>query len=268
MRRGLAALLVVVASVAGCTFPPLETPTPAVTSTPTRTPTPTLTPTPAPTPSPSIEPTPDLADLPSFSGGEIVATTIDGLRVRQRPGLSGLVIPGLLPFAAELQVLMGPIPYDGVGWYLVADAAGGEPAFREGWVAAGFEPDPFLRSTGRTAEDGPVIASFALTGDAEFGPIEIDDERHAIRWVAVDPGRRRCTFTVLLEPADGEPIRAIRATIGDDLVPGTLQPTFFTAQPELRGQVFLLVESTCAWSLFVTRVPAGDDASPSPDDES
>ncbi len=267
MRRGPAALLLVVAAVSGCTFPSLETPTPAPSPTPTPSPTVTPAPTPSPTASPSAEPTPDLADVPSFSGGEIVATTIDGLRVRQRPGLSSLVITGLLPLAAELEVRMGPIPLDGVGWYLVADADADEPSFGEGWIAAGFEPTAFLRPTGRVADDSPVLASFALTGDAEFGPIEIDDEHHAIRWVAVDPGARRCTFTVLLEPADGDPIRAIRATIGDDLVPGTLQPTFFMAQPELRGQVFLVVESTCSWALFVTRVPApGDEPSPTPDD--
>lgn len=267
MRRGLAALLLVVTGIVGCTFPPLETPTPAATPSPT--PLSTTPPaTPTPTASPSSDPTPDLADVPSFAGGEIVATTTDGLRVRQRPGLSSAVVTGLLPLATEVQVLMGPIPLDGLGWYLVANADPDGPEFSEGWIAAGFEPEPFLRSTGRTAEDGSVVASYALTGDAEYGPVDISDEDHAIRWAAVAPGTDRCSFTVLLEPADGEPLRAIRATIGDDLVPGTLQPTFFMAQPDLRGQVFVIVESTCAWSLFVTRLPdPGADPTPTAEDD-
>ena len=265
LRRSLAALLLVVLGASGCTFPALETPTPSPSPSPS--PTPSPSPSPSPTPSPSGEPTPALDDVPAFTGGEIVATAIDGLRVRQRPGTSSVVITGLLPLAAELQVLMGPVPLDGLGWYLVADADADEPQFSEGWIAAGFEPEAFLRSTGRAAEEGPVVASFALTGEAEYGPIEIPDEHHAIRWVAVDPERQRCTFAVRLAPADGDEVSAIRATIGDDLVPGTLQPTFFAAQSHLRGQVFLTVESDCAWSLYVTRVPPPEDEpSSDPDD--
>lgn len=262
-RRPLVALLIIAALAVGCTFPPLATPTPSPSPTPTPAPSPTPSATPEPTPTPG--PTPDLGDVPIFSGGEIVATATDGLRVRQRPGLSSVVVAGLLPLATELQILMGPIPLDGVGWYLVADADPDDPAFTEGWIAAGFEPDAFLRPTGRTAENGPVVTAHALTGDAEYGPIDIADEHHAIRWVAVDPARMRCTFAVMLAPADGEPIQAIRATIGNDLVPGTLQPTFFAARPEIRGQVFLTVASDCAWTLLVTRVPPpDDDPSPTP----
>jgi hypothetical protein len=65
----------------------------------------------------------------------------------------------------------------------------------------------------------------------------------------------------------GEPIPAIRATIGNDVVPGTLQPSFFTGQAELRGQVFLTVTTDCAWTLVVMRVPdpeASTSPSPSP----
>lgn len=266
VRQPLAALLVVV-GIAACTFPPLEsaTPAPSPTVSPTMPPTPRVTPTGSPTP--SADPTPDLGAVPLFSGGEIVATAIDGLRVRQRPGLSSVVIAGLLPLATELEVVMGPIPADGLGWYLVTDPDADDPAFREGWIAAGFEPDAFLRPTGRTSEESDVVAAYALSGDAEYGPVEIADEHHAIRWVAVDPAAMRCTFTVLLEPAGGEPVRAVRATLGDDLVPGTLQPTFFAAQPAIRGQVFVIVESTCAWALAIVRVPPPDeDATPTPQD--
>ena len=47
---------------------------------------------------------------------------------------------------------------------------------------------------------------------------------------------------------------AIRATIGNDLVPGTLQPGSFDAL-DVRGQVFVSVASDCAWALVIERVP-------------
>lgn len=202
--------------------------------------------------------------MPDFGAGEVVTTAIDGLRVRQRPGLRSVVVAGLLPAGAELQVVMGPVLVEEMGWYLVADADAGDPEFEEGWIASGFEPEAFLTSTGRIAADSPYVASFAQTGDAEYGPIEIPDEHHAVRWLALDPERVRCQFGVLMAAGSGEPIPAIRATIGNDVVPGTLQPSFFAGQPGLRGQVFLTVSSDCAWTLVVMRVPEPEpDVSPS-----
>jgi hypothetical protein len=256
-------LFVAVVVLAGCTMPPLTTPTPRATPTPAPDPTPTAAPTPMA--EPTADPTPD-PEVPHFDAGEIIATATDGLRVRQRPGRSSVVVTDLLPLGAELQVVMGPIPSDGFGWYLVTDADPAEPQFREGWIAAGYEPDPFLRSTGRTADETPLVAGFALTGDAEYGPIEISDEHHAIRWIATDPERRRCTFSVALEPAGGDPVTAIRATIGSEVVPGTLQPTFFAAQPDVRGQLFVSITSDCAWALAVLRVPPPSEE-PDADDE-
>jgi hypothetical protein len=260
-RRPIVLLAVLV--LAACTMPPVTTPAPRPTPTPT--PEATASPEPTPTPEPTVESTPE-PEVPSFGAGELIQTATDGLRVRQRPGRTSVVVAGLLPLGAQLQVVMGPIPAEGFGWYLVTDADPAEPEFREGWIAAGYEPDPFLRSTGRTAEDTAFVAAFALTGDAEYGPIEVPDEHHAIRWVAVDPNRRRCQFSVLLATPDGDAVSAIRATIGTDIVPGTLQPTFFAAQPDLRGLLFLTVQSDCAWTLAVTRVPPPDDPSPGEDD--
>lgn len=205
--------------------------------------------------------------MPDFGAGEIVTTAIDGLRVRQRPGLRSVVVAGLLPLGAELEVVMGPVLVEEMGWYLVADADADEPEFEQGWIASGFEPEAFLTSGGRIAEGTPYLASFAQTGDAEYGPIEVPDEHHAVRWLAVDPERVRCQFSVLMAAGSGEPIPAIRATIGNDVVPGTLQPSFFTGQAELRGQVFLTVTTDCAWTLVVMRVPdpeASTSPSPSP----
>lgn len=243
--------------LAACTLPPLRTPTAAPTASPTPTPSSTPSPTPVPTPSPT-----PAAAIPDFAAGEIVATTTDGLRVRNLPGMQPRVVTGLLPAAFELRVVMGPIPVDDLGWYLVADADTREPDFDEGWVAAGTEPDPLLASTGRVVEGSPYVASLDQVGDAEQGPIEIGSGDHAIRWIALDPERTRCSFAVSLAPAGGDdPVPAIRATIGTGIDRGTLQPQSFAALG-LSGPIFATVSSDCAWALVIVRIPP--QASPSP----
>jgi hypothetical protein len=213
-------------------------------------------------PSPTPSPTPDFGAIPDFAAPELVVTALDGLRVRQRPSLSANVVTGLLPLAARLQVVMGPIPADDLGWYLVVDSDRNEPEFDEGWIAAGFEPDAWLASTGEARRNAPQLASFAHTGAAEHGPVEIGRGDHRIRWVAVDPERIGCTFAVSLAEGRGEPVRAIQATIGGDLVPGTLQPGSFDAL-DVRGQAFVRVRSDCAWTLVIERAPeAGSTDAP------
>ncbi len=116
--------------------------------------------------------------------------------------------------------------------------------------------------TGRLDEDSPYLISMDQTGDAEQGPIEIGEDELAIRWVALDPDRTRCTFAVSFTPAGGgEPIPAIRATIGTGIDRGTLQPQSFAALG-LRGPVFIGVASNCAWALVIVRIPP--EPSPSP----
>jgi len=261
--RGMAhpgpVILIVALVVSACTFPPLETPTPR--------PTPSATPSPTPTPTPPASPSPTptaAAAVPQFDAGELVETTIDGLRVRDAPGMQRQIITGLLPLSFELGVVMGPVPVDDLGWYLVADADAREPNFDEGWVAAGAEPDPLLISTGRLVDDSPFAASMAQTGDAEEGPVVIGDGDHAIRWIALDPERTRCSFAVSMAPAGGgEPTPAIRATVGTGIDRGTLQPQSFAALG-VRGDAFVSVVSDCAWALVIVRVAPQATPSPTP----
>ncbi|HEX7173586.1 MAG TPA: hypothetical protein VF365_13385, partial [Candidatus Limnocylindria bacterium] len=89
----------------------------------------------------------------------------------------------------------------------------------------------------------------------EEGPMEIGPDDHAIRWIAADPERRRCSFAVSLTPAGGEPVAVIRATVGGGIDRGTLQPQTFDALG-VRGPVFGTVASDCAWALVIARVPA------------
>jgi hypothetical protein len=250
-------------ALGACTLPPLPTPTPS--PAPTRSPIPTPTPVARPSPTPSIEPTPE-AVTPTYEAGEIVETTIDGLRVRTLPGTDRPILTGLLPLAFGLRVVMGPIPVDGLGWYLVNDADEREPNFEEGWVAAGHEPDPLLASIGRIADGSPFVASMAQTGDAEEGPIQIGEGDHAVRWVALDPERQRCAFSVSLTAAGGAtPVPAIRATVGSGVDRGTLQPQSFAAL-NVRGDIFVTVTSDCAWALAVVRIlpPASPTPAPAP----
>jgi hypothetical protein len=248
-------------ALGACTFPPLATPTP--TPTPFVPSSPTPTPIPTPSPTPTVDSTPE-AVIPTYDAGEIVETTIAGLRVRSLPGVDRPILTGLLPLAYELRVVMGPIPVDGLGWYLVNDADAREPNFEEGWVAAGYEPDPLLASTGRIVPDSPFVASMAQTGDAEEGPIQIGDGDYAIRWVALDPERRRCSFSVSLAAAGAAPVPAIRATVGSGVDRGTLQPQSFAAL-SVRGDAFVTVTSDCAWALVIVRIPPpASSATPAP----
>ncbi len=256
-RRALPIIACLIA--AACTFPPLETASPR----PTPTSAAVLTPPPSPTrmPTATPEPTPGPAEIPTFAGAELVTTAIDGMRVRQRPDTDARVIAGLLPAGTELEVVMGPILNEGQGWYLVLDAGARDLGFDEGWIAAGYEPEPFLAPTGSSASGSLTAVGLAGSGNADHGPIEIaEDADYAIRWVAADPERQRCAFTVSLQVGSDEAVPAIRATLGDDVVPGTLQPNAFDALGT-RGQVFVLVESDCDWALAITRVP---EATPVP----
>lgn len=258
--RRLAAALTLTLVGAGCTLPPLSTPTVRPTPTPPPSVTATPSPTPAP-PTPTPEPTPDLAAIPAFAAGEIVASRIDGLRVRQRPGIDAPIATGLLPFESQLRVVMGPFLLDDFGWYLVTDADTAEPAFEEGWVAAGYEPDALLRSTGSVDADAGFLVSLAGSGNAENGPITIRRRLdHAVRWIARDPEGIGCTFAVSLRDASGDPIPAIRATVGSGVDRGILQPQTF-ASLRVRGTVFVVVASDCHWSLVLQRMP---EAAPTP----
>lgn len=183
-----------------------------------------------------------------------MASEIDGLRVRQRPGVDAAISTGLLPLDAELQVVMGPFVTDELGWYLVTDADADEPQFDEGWVAAGYEPDPFLRATGRAPDGNPFVIGMAGRGDAEEGPVEIGEGHHTVRWIAADPERLGCRFAVSLTPAGGEPVATIRATIGAGIDRGTLQPQTF-ATLGVRGPAFVGVATDCEWALVIQRVP-------------
>lgn len=260
MRRGGQALVLAL-TVAACTFPPIPTPTPTPTLTPPLSP--TLSPSPVPTPSPTPSPT-QPAVVPDFAAGDIVATTIDGLRVRSLPGLQRPVVTGLLPLTFRLEIVMGPIEVEEQGWYLVRDADEREPDFEEGWVAAGVEPDALLGATGSTVDGDPYVVSLDGRSDAEHGPIEIGDGDHRIRWVAVDPERTRCSFAVSMAPAGGgDPTPAIRATVGTGVDRGVLQPQTFAAL-NVSGPVFVAVVSDCRWALVVERLAPPSSEAPSP----
>jgi hypothetical protein len=174
-------------------------------------------------------------------------------------------VAGLLPLGARLEVVMGPFPTDGFGWYLVTDADSADPAFTEGWIAAGYEPDPFLASTGTSNPDAAPVASLAGSGPAEEGPIQIGDDDHLVRWIAADPERVGCRFAVSLTPAGGEPVPTIRATVGSGVDRGTLQPQTFEALG-VTGAAFVTVDSDCDWALVLARAPEAPSPSPSPDD--
>lgn len=250
MRRA-ARLLGALPLLAACT---LAQPTSAPSST-AATPSPTIESTPSPAASATPESTPGPADVPSFTAGSQVATNAPGLRVRSRPSMDARVITSL-GVDANLLVGLGPVFVDGLGWYLVRDADDADPAFGEGWVAAGFEPDPYLINAAFDPGPNPYLAGFANDADGEYGPVPLSDADVSLRWFIAPLGADGCSFAVDLRPGSGAPVPAIRATLGTTPAPGELFSQFFASHPELRGDLFVSVTSDCSWALtFVRQLP-------------
>jgi len=233
---------------------------------PSASPSPTFSPSPAVSvapsasvapPTPTLAPTPGPDAIPTFIAGSKVSTNAAGLRVRSRPGTSQGVLASL-PTGAKLVVELGPVRVDNYGWYLVHDADAAAPAYTEGWVAAGFMPNPYLVPANFDLPVNPIVAGFAHEGNGEFGPVPVADANYAVRWVASAlPGKSGCSFSVDLVPGTGTAVPAIRATIGKAPAPGNLYGDFFAAHPTLKGDLFVRVTSDCSWALtFLRNLPA------------
>jgi len=245
MRRA-APIAAVAFIVAACS---LTVPTPPISPTPQPTATGgQVSPTEAATAEPTASATPGLDAVPAFFAGQKAASNAPGLRVRSRPGTDQPVL-AILPEDADLLVELGPVLVDGFGWYSVVDADPAEPDFSKGWVAAGFEPDPFIVPSDFELSYNPFIAGFAHDGDGEFGPVRITDVNHGIRWVAAAIDGNGCSFSVDLRPGSGAVVPTIRATIGGIPAPGDIYGEFFEAHPELTGDLFVIVTSDCSWAL-------------------
>lgn len=201
-------------------------------------------------------PTPGPDAIPTFAAGSRVSTGASGLRVRSAPGTSQSVV-ALLPAGSKLVVELGPVRTDSYGWYLVRDADAKPPTFDEGWVAAGFMPNPYIVPATFELPFNPIVAGFAHDGNGEFGPVPIADANYAVRWVAsVRTGSSGCTFSVDFVPGSGIAVPAIRATLGTAPAPGNLYTDFFAAHPQLTGDLFVRVTSDCSWALTFVRTQA------------
>lgn len=261
MRRA-AALLVLASLLASCGFLPRR-PVASPPASLAASPTPTATTSPSLDPfSEDPQPSPGGAAVPRFAVGSLVAANAPGLRIRSRPGTEQRVIT-TLALGAELVVGMGPVLVDDLGWYLVRDDAA-DPAFSEGWVAAGFEPDPFLVSTGRNPDRSPFLDGFAGTAPGELGPISLPQTRVALRWIASAAGLELCNFSLDLSSEAGDPVRAVRTPVGGFPASGELPYRFFRSSDLDGARVFLIVESNCSWAVSLVRVESSPSPSPSP----
>ena len=161
----------------------------------------------------TVAPTPGPEKIPTYTAGTKVATNAAGVRVRSGPDTSlGVLV--FLPSGSKLVVELGPVRADGYGWYLVRDADAADPKFEEGWVAAGFTPDPFLVPATFDLPFNPIVAGFAHDGDGQFGPVRVEDANYAVTWVASAPDTGGCDFAVDLVPGSGTAVPTIRDTIG------------------------------------------------------
>ena len=255
--RPIASLLLTLPVLGGCLVdiqPPPRTPRPTISSSPT--------PSPSATPSLRPSPTPGLRAVPALAAGDRVTVSAPGLRVRSRPGVEQRVITSLGQ-GAELLVALGPVWVDDTGWYLVRDANRRDLGFTTGWVAAGTTDDPFIAAAAFEVRGNPYLAGFAGERDGEFGPITLPSANVSVLWLAAPPTPDGCSLFVDLAPRNGEPVHAIRATVGGVPAPGELVASFFDTHRTLVGpDVSVSVTSDCSWALtFVRERP---EPSPSP----
>jgi hypothetical protein len=241
----------------GCLVAPPPSGSPSLSA--SSVPAPTATVQATPTPSATPQPTPDQAKVPIFQAGSM-ATMRTTVRVRDLPGTQWGV-DALLPFGALVQVVLGPIRTDGYGWYLVRDADPAKPSFTEGWVAAGFAPDAFIapKPSARPPANGPTfVAGYAGLTTADFGPFRVEGNT-ALRWALAlpigKPDGSICRFTGTLTPSGGRGVVFLKTSVSDAPAPGTVQPSFFSQHPTLRGDLFLHVETDCSWAVTVVRLP-------------
>jgi hypothetical protein len=233
---------------------------------PSRTPRPTdsQSPTPSATADPTNvpSPTPGLTAVPHFVAGDRAMVSAPGLRVRARPGVEQRVLTSL-GIGAELLVALGPVWVDDTGWYLVRDANRADLGFTTGWVSAGTSDGPFLASAKFDVHRNPYLTGFAGEADGDVGPVTLAHANVSIAWLAAPLTTDGCAFFVDLAAGGGEPVKAIRATIGGVPAPGELFPSFFAAHNGLIGRPLTVsVRSDCSWALtFVQERP---ESSPSP----
>ena len=231
---------------------------------PSRTPRPTNSPSPTPgavdTPPPRPSPTPGLRAVPRFLAGDRVVVSAPGLRVRSRPGVEQRVITSL-GLGAELLVALGPVWVDDTAWYLVRDANRANLGSSTGYVAAGTTDDPFLASATFDVRGNPYLAGSAGEQDGDFGPVTLPSAKVSILWLAAPLTSAGCSFSVSLAPPSGDPVRAIRATVGGVPAPGQLFPSFFADHQALVGpELSVSVSSDCSWALTFVR----ERSTPSP----
>lgn len=257
MRRPVPLVAPLVAVLlSGCLFgSPGASPTPLPASSATPTPEPLAS---VPPPTPTVAPTPGPDKIPTYTAGTRVVTGASGLRVRSGPG-TGQGVLTLLPTGSKLLVVLGPVRADSHGWYLVLDVDPAAPAFKEGWVAAGFMPNPYLVPSNFDLPSNPVVAGYAHDGNGEFGPVPVSDANYGVRWVAdVLPGASKCSFSTDFVAGAGTAVPAIRATLGTAPGPGSLYTDFFTKHPQLTGDLFVRVTSDCSWAItFIRSQPSG-----------
>jgi hypothetical protein len=262
VSRALSLSLTMVTLIAGCgqdgisPSPDSQTPESSASAIPTPTPSPTPTPEPTPTA------TPNQGGVPLFAPGVEAATTASGIRVRDLPGTQWGVAANL-PSGAKLLIILGPLRTSGFGWYLVADADPAAPTFREGWVAAGYAPNPFLAVSNEEPPPSPgavtYVAGWAALANGEFGPVHVEGVTYALRWAAALPPAAvpgaTCLFQAGLALKDGQAVTFAKTTVARTPAPGVVQSSFFISHPSLQGDLYLQVRSDCSWAVTVVRLP-------------
>jgi hypothetical protein len=115
------------------------------------------------------EPSTQASETPPASADRVATVLVDDLRVRESPGLGGVVI-GLLSAGDQVFVTDRRAEVDGLTWVYVQTATVPDKEGALGFVAEGDESGPFLEAAQVACPSLPVDV-LAIQGMAPWGPV-------------------------------------------------------------------------------------------------
>ena len=248
----LPALILGAVLLGGCATPAASDPAAAVVSdtmqpsSPVAAANPTHVPTAltAPTPAPAEAGAPDVDSVPLVAGTVVKTLADDGLRVRSEPntGEDSYKYPRLLPLAAPLLIVDGPVSGSGYEWYEVAALTSRLP---RGWVAsASREGEAWISPAEFDCPDTPTAGSRSISDRMSVGvlcfpnvPITVDARLHTCNCDVDGPGYSPSWFSIGGGELLVEPDRTTAPGTMDDAMPLSLDPAGDFPDPLPLGEV-------------------------------
>ena len=260
-----AVLLVLAIVLAACgqvaANPPTATPAPTPTAVPSEEP--AVDPTPMPTVAPTAPPaTPDPTPVPTpapavaFDLPMMARSTADGVNVRSLPSIDAPLITGetfdlssvrdvRLTSGELVFVTMGPVMADGIAWYEVSAADGGDLYWHDGWVAS-----EYLVRHGDVPSYNPVVVDLHGVGSGSAASAEVTLGTPLTARFAATPmdGRDSCEIEVTVIGTDGLALNVATESLSGPKVAQKSASELPSLWQEDAGAVTIQVKTDCSFA--------------------